>query len=69
MVEACKAVGLLEPEYGADDLFVWITFKRPNAVTNLDTNLGTNSDTTQKTTQKTTQELSKMQEDILAYYN
>ena len=31
MVEACKAVGLPEPEYGADGLFVWITFKRPNA--------------------------------------
>ena len=59
MFEACKAVGLPEPEYGADGLFVWITFKRPNAVTNL----GTNSDTTQKTTQK----LSKMQENILAY--
>ena len=32
MVEACKVVGLPEPEYGADGLFVWITFKRPNAV-------------------------------------
>ena len=68
MTEACKTVGLPEPEYGADGLFVWITFKRPNAVTNLDTNLGTNSDTTQKTTQKTTQnttqKLSNMQEDI-----
>ncbi len=31
MVEACKAVGLPEPEYGADGLFVWITFKRSNA--------------------------------------
>ena len=30
MVEACKTVGLPEPEYGADGLFVWITFKRPN---------------------------------------
>ena len=34
MVEACKVVGLPEPEYGADGLFVWITFKRPNAVEN-----------------------------------
>ena len=34
MVEACKTVGLPEPEYGADGLFVWITFKRPNAVAN-----------------------------------
>ena len=33
MVEACKAVGLPEPEYGADGLFVWITFKRPNVST------------------------------------
>lgn len=31
MVKACKAVGLPEPEYGTDGLFVWITFKRPNA--------------------------------------
>lgn len=31
MIEACKAVGLLEPEYGTDGLFVWITFKRPSA--------------------------------------
>ena len=30
MVEACKAVGLPEPEYGTDGAFVWITFKRPN---------------------------------------
>ena len=34
MVEACKSVGLLELEYGTDDTFVWITFKRPNSVTN-----------------------------------
>ena len=37
MVDACKAVGLPEPEYGTDGGFVWITFKRPNSVTNLDT--------------------------------
>ena len=37
MVEACKAVGLPEPEYGTDGGFVWITFMRPNSVTNLDT--------------------------------
>ena len=30
MIEACKAVGPPEPEYGADGLFVWISFKRPN---------------------------------------
>ena len=45
MVEACKTVGLPEPEYGVDGLFVWITFKRPNAIANLDTNSDTNSDT------------------------
>ena len=33
MVEACKAVGLPEPEYGTDGAFVWITFKRPNSDT------------------------------------
>lgn len=37
MVEACKIVGLPEPEYGTDGSFVWITFKRPNTVANLDT--------------------------------
>ena len=45
MVDACKAVGLLEPKYGTDGAFVWITFKRPSRVANLDTNLDTNSDT------------------------
>ena len=38
MVDACKAVGLPEPEYGTDGGFVWITFMRPNSVTNSDTN-------------------------------
>ena len=32
MVEACKAVGLPEPEYGTDGGFAWITFMRPNSV-------------------------------------
>ena len=45
MVEACKAVGLPEPEYGIDGGFVWITFKRPNYVTNSDTNPNTNPNT------------------------
>ena len=45
MVEACKAVGLPEPEYGIDGGFVWITFKRPNSVTNSITNSDTNLDT------------------------
>ena len=43
MVEACKAVGLPEPEYGTDGGFVWITFKRPNSVTNPDTNPNPNT--------------------------
>ena len=45
MVDACKAVGLPEPEYGTDGGFVWITFMRPNSVTNSITNSVTNSDT------------------------
>ena len=59
MVEACKAVGLPEPEYGTDGGFVWITFKRPNSVTNSDTNSDTNNNITQK--------LSDKQKEILAY--
>ena len=43
MVDACKAVGLPEPEYGTDGGFVWITFRRPNSITNSDTNSDTNS--------------------------
>ena len=54
MVDACKAVGLPEPEYGTDGAFVWITFKRPNSVTNSDTN----SDTLT---------LSDKQKEVLAY--
>ena len=42
MVEACKAVGLPEPEYGTDGGFVWITFMRSNSVTNSVTNPNTN---------------------------
>ena len=41
MIEVCKAVGLPEPEYGTDGGFVWITFMRPNSVTNSDTNPNT----------------------------
>ena len=49
MVEACKAVGLPEPEYGTDGGFVWITFKRPNSVTNSITNPNTNPNTNTNT--------------------
>ena len=45
MVDACKAVGLPEPEYGTDGGFVWIIFKRPNSETNPNTNPDTNLDT------------------------
>ena len=41
MVEACKAVGLPEPEHGTDRGFAWITFMRPNSVTNPDTSPNT----------------------------
>ena len=43
MVDACKAVGLPEPEYGTDGGFVQITFMRPNSVTNSITNPDTNT--------------------------
>ena len=43
MVDACKAVGLPEPEYGTDGGFVWITFMRPNSVTYSVTNPNTNT--------------------------
>ena len=45
MVDACKTVGLPEPEYGTDGGFVWITFKRPNSVTNPVTNSDTDPNT------------------------
>ena len=41
MVDACKAVGLPELEYGNDGGFVWITFMRPNSVTNHNANPNT----------------------------
>ena len=48
MVDACKAVGLPEPEYGTDGGFVWITFMRPNSVTYSVTNPNTNPNTNTK---------------------
>ena len=71
MVDACKAVGLPELEYGNDGGFVWITFKRPNSVTNsvtnTVTNTVTNSDTNSDTNNNITQKLSDKQKEILAY--
>ena len=49
MVDACKTVGLPEPEYGTDGGFVWITFMRPNSVTNSITNPDTNPNTNPNT--------------------
>lgn len=63
MVDACKEVGLPEPEYGADGTFVWITFKRPNAAINSSTN--TNTDTNTDTDTKKV--LSDKQKEVLAY--
>lgn len=63
IVDACKEVGLPEPEYGTDGGFVWITFTRPNSVTNLDTNLDTDLDTNLDTMQ----ELSDKQKEVLAF--
>ena len=37
-LRAYKTDGLPEPEYGTDGGFVWITFMRPNSVTNHNTN-------------------------------
>ena len=67
MVEACKAVGLPEPEYGTDGAFVWITFKRPYSITNSVTLTQHIEESDQKTTQKTTQKLTKKQEEILRF--
>ena len=67
MVDACKAVGLLEPEYGTDGAFVWITFKRPSRVANLDTNLDTNINS--NTNSDTKYDLSDKQKEVLAYCN
>ena len=70
MIDACKAVGLPEPDYGTDGLFVWITFKRPSLDTSLDTNLDTNLDTsldTNSDTNSDTVSLSDRQKEVIAY--
>ena len=53
IVDACKAVGLPEPEYGTDQGFVQITFMRPNSVTNPVTNSDTNPNTNHNTNPNT----------------
>ena len=70
MVDACKVVGLPEPEYGTDGAFVWITFKRPNSVTNSVTSSVTNSVTdsvTNSDINSDTLTLSDKQKEVLAY--
>lgn len=59
MVDACKSIGLSEPEFGTDGAFVWITFKRPGSVTDSVTDSVTNHDMGQK--------LSDKQKEVLAY--
>ena len=54
-------------EYGTDGAFVWITFKRPNSITNSVTLTQHIEESGQKTTQKTTQKLTKKQEEILSF--
>ncbi len=76
-----NSVGLPEPEYGTDGTFVWITFKRPNSVTNSvinsDTNSNTSSDTNSNTSSDTnlvtglvtidSENLSDRQKEVLRY--
>ena len=72
MVDACKAVGLPEPEYGTDGGFVWITFKRPNSVikqveaTSITKNEPTNEPINEPTNEPTNELLSVRQKDIIA---
>ena len=66
MVEACKAVGLPEPQYGTDGLFVWITFKRPSLDINSDSNSDSNSNT-DSGTNFDTEGLSDRQKAVLDY--
>ena len=67
MMNACKAVGLPEPEYGTDGRFVWITFKRPNSVTNSITNSVTNPDTNTNTNPNTNTNTKPSVNHVLAY--
>ena len=72
MVEACKAFGLPEPEYGTDGGFVWITFMRPNSVikqveaTSITKNEPTNEPINEPINEPTNELLSVRQKDIIA---
>ena len=62
MVEACKAVGLPEPEYGTDGLFVWITFKRPESMQESREKTESHTESIQKTPQKSGQKTERWPE-------
>ena len=64
MVDACKAVGLPEPEYGTDGGFVWITFKRPNSI--IKQVEATSITKNEPTNEPTNELLSVRQKDIIA---
>ena len=72
MVEACKAVGLPEPEYGTDQGFVQITFMRSNSViqqveaTSITKNEPTNEPINEPTNEPTNELLSVRQKDNIA---
>ena len=72
MVDACKTVGLPEPEYGTDGGFVWITFMRPNSVikqveaTSITKNEPTNEPINEPTNEPTNELSSVRQKDIIA---
>ena len=67
MVEACKTVGLPEPEYGTDGGFVWITFMRPNSVIKHveATSITKNEPTNEPINEPTNELLSVRQKDII----
>ena len=67
MVDACKAVGLPELEYGNDGGFVWITFMRPNSVTNSVTNPDTKPNTKPNTNHNTNPNTKPSVNHVLAY--
>ena len=71
-MDACKAVGLPEPEYGTDGGFVWITFMRPNSVikqveaSSITKNEPTNEPTNEPINEPINELLSVRQKDIIA---
>ena len=66
-LRAYKTVGLPEPEYGTDGGFVWITFMRPNSVTNSVTNHNINPNTNHNTNPNGKQQLLDKRKEVLAF--